>query len=60
MLCRLTTGYDQYCDRRATQAHAYVHLNLLIHAFNYYWVTHLAVLIFKKIFVWKLSFIKLS
>ena len=62
MLCGLTTGFDQYGDRRVTQASkkVYVHLYLLIHAFNYYCVTHLAVLMFTIIFVWKLSFIKLT
>ena len=42
------------------QTHMCTYINLLIHSFNYYCVTHLAVLIFKIIFVWKLSFIKLT
>ena len=42
------------------QTRACTYINLLIHASNYYCVTHLAVLIFKIIFAWKLSFIKLT
>ena len=42
------------------QTRTCTYIDLLIHAFNYYCVTHLAVLIFKIIFVWKLSFIKLT